>query len=80
MQRIALLHSHLNQTNKTSDLTPVLPDFKNKTVLITGATRGIGRAIALQFAKTGANIVILAKTDTPHPKLPGTIHSVALEC
>ncbi len=49
------------------------------TVLITGASRGIGRAIALACAARGANIVIAAKTAEPHPKLDGTIHSVAAE-
>lgn len=50
-----------------------------RTVFITGGSRGIGRAIALACAREGANVVIAAKTDTPHPKLPGTIHSVAEE-
>ncbi len=50
-----------------------------KTVFITGGSRGIGRAIALRAARDGANIVIAAKSDTPHPKLPGTIHTVAEE-
>ncbi len=53
--------------------------FKNKTIFITGASRGIGKAIGLRLAKEGANIVIAAKTDTPHPKLPGTIYSAAEE-
>ncbi|WP_237057383.1 SDR family oxidoreductase [Microbulbifer sediminum] len=50
-----------------------------RTLFITGASRGIGRAIALKCAADGANIVIAAKSDQPHPKLPGTIHSVASE-
>lgn len=53
--------------------------LNNKTVFITGASRGIGRAIALACARQGANVVIAAKSDTPHPKLPGTIHTVADE-
>ena len=48
-----------------------------KTILITGASRGIGQAIAEKCAKDGANIVIAAKTAEPHPKLPGTIYTVA---
>lgn len=51
----------------------------NRTIFITGGSRGIGRAIALACAREGANVVIAAKSDTPHPKLPGTIHSVAEE-
>jgi len=53
--------------------------LKNKTVFITGSTRGIGREIALRCAKEGANIVITGKSVEPHPKLPGTIYSVAKE-
>ncbi|MGL6159466.1 SDR family oxidoreductase [Microbulbifer sp.] len=53
--------------------------LKGRTVFITGASRGIGRAIALKCAADGANIVIAAKSAEPHPKLPGTIHSVAAE-
>uniref|UniRef100_A0A8I3XDZ2 Hydroxysteroid dehydrogenase-like protein 2 n=1 Tax=Callithrix jacchus TaxID=9483 RepID=A0A8I3XDZ2_CALJA len=49
------------------------------TVFITGASRGIGKAIALKAAKDGANIVIAAKTTHPHPKLPGTIYTAAEE-
>jgi citronellol/citronellal dehydrogenase len=50
-----------------------------KTLFITGASRGIGKAIALRAARDGANIVIAAKTETPHPKLDGTIHRAAAE-
>lgn len=50
-----------------------------KTLFITGGSRGIGREIALIAARDGANVVIAAKTADPHPKLPGTIHSVADE-
>uniref|UniRef100_A0A0B7B4E2 Hydroxysteroid dehydrogenase-like protein 2 n=1 Tax=Arion vulgaris TaxID=1028688 RepID=A0A0B7B4E2_9EUPU len=50
-----------------------------KTVFITGASRGIGKAIALKVAKDGANVVIAAKTAEAHPKLPGTIYTAAEE-
>ncbi len=48
-----------------------------KTILMSGGSRGIGLAIALRAAADGANIAMLAKTDTPHPKLEGTIHTAA---
>lgn len=53
--------------------------LKNKTLFVTGATRGIGFAIAKRAAQDGANIAIIAKTTEPHPKLPGTIHTAAEE-
>jgi citronellol/citronellal dehydrogenase len=51
--------------------------LKDKTLFITGASRGIGLAIGLRAARDGANVVVAAKTDKPHPKLPGTIHTAA---
>jgi citronellol/citronellal dehydrogenase len=51
----------------------------NKTLFITGASRGIGLAIARRAAREGANIAVAAKTEAPHPKLPGTIHTAAEE-
>ncbi len=53
--------------------------LKGKTVFITGASRGIGKAIGLRAARDGANVVIAAKTTEPHPKLPGTIYTAAKE-
>jgi citronellol/citronellal dehydrogenase len=53
--------------------------LKGKTLFITGASRGIGKAIGLRAAKDGANVVIAAKTAEPHPKLPGTVFSAAEE-
>ncbi|MDT0158080.1 NAD(P)-dependent oxidoreductase [Microbacterium sp. ARD32] len=48
-----------------------------KTILMSGGSRGIGLAIALRAAADGANVAMLAKTDTPHPKLEGTVHTAA---
>jgi citronellol/citronellal dehydrogenase len=56
-----------------------MTSLKHQTLFITGASRGIGLAIALRAARDGANIVIAAKTAEPHPKLPGTIHTAAAE-
>ncbi|MBL6704721.1 MAG: NAD(P)-dependent oxidoreductase [Planctomycetaceae bacterium] len=53
--------------------------LEDRTVLITGGTRGIGKAIGLRAARDGANVVILGKTTEPHPQLPGTIWSAAEE-
>jgi citronellol/citronellal dehydrogenase len=54
-----------------------VPSLKNKTLFITGASRGIGLAIALRAARDGANIVVAAKTATANPKLPGTVYTAA---
>src|SRR6266496_3237858 len=53
--------------------------LQGKTLFITGASRGIGLAIALKAARDGANIAIAAKTEAPHPKRPGTIYTAATE-
>jgi citronellol/citronellal dehydrogenase len=56
-----------------------MTDLAGKTLFITGASRGIGLAIALRAARDGANIVIAAKSGVPNPKLPGTIHIAAAQ-
>src|SRR5271165_3239760 len=56
-----------------------LKSLAGKTLFVTGASRGIGLAIALRAAKDGANVAIAAKTTEPHPKLPGTIYTAAEE-
>ena len=53
--------------------------LKGKTLFITGASRGIGLAIALRAARDGANVAVVAKTAEPHPKLPGTVHESAAQ-
>ena len=54
-------------------------NFKEKTVFITGGSRGIGLEVVKKLAIDGANIIIAAKTTEPHPKLPGTIFTAAQE-
>jgi citronellol/citronellal dehydrogenase len=56
-----------------------MANLAGKTLFITGASRGIGKAIALRAAADGANVVVAAKTTEPHPKLPGTIYTAAEE-
>ena len=56
-----------------------MSDLKNRTLFITGGSRGIGLAIGKRAAQDGANVVIAAKTTKAHPKLPGTIHTAAKE-
>ena len=56
-----------------------MAELSGKTLLITGASRGIGLAIGLRAARDGANVAVLAKTAQPHPKLKGTIHTAAAE-
>jgi citronellol/citronellal dehydrogenase len=56
-----------------------MPNLKDKTIFITGASRGIGREMALRFARDGANIVVTGKTSAPDPRHEGTIHATAAE-
>jgi NAD(P)-dependent dehydrogenase (short-subunit alcohol dehydrogenase family) len=53
--------------------------FTDRTLVVSGGSRGIGLAIALGAAKHGANVVLLAKTAEPHPKLPGTVHTAVAD-
>src|SRR6478735_9048220 len=55
------------------------PSFADRTMVVSGGSRGIGLAIALGAARDGANLVLLAKTAEPHPKLEGTVHTAAAE-
>jgi citronellol/citronellal dehydrogenase len=56
-----------------------MPTFTDRTLVVSGGSRGIGLAIALGAAKHGANVVLLAKTAEPHPKLPGTVHTAVAD-
>lgn len=69
----------VTKTVDAYDFTPFSKNLSGKTIVISGASRGIGLAIGKKAAKDGANIVILAKTAETHPKLPGTIYSAAKE-
>lgn len=71
----------MNMTEKRYDCegksTP--PPLKDKVLFITGSSRGIGKAIALRAARDGARIAVIGKTDLPHPKLDGTVHTACRE-
>jgi citronellol/citronellal dehydrogenase len=56
-----------------------MTSFSGQTVMMSGGSRGIGLEIALRLAADGANVALIAKTDQPHPKLPGTIHTAGAE-
>jgi citronellol/citronellal dehydrogenase len=60
-------------------MTDELHALADRTLVMSGGSRGIGLAIALGAAKLGANVVLLAKTGEPHPKLPGTVHTAVAE-
>jgi len=63
----------------TDSKIPRMTNLKKQTLFITGASRGIGKAIALRAAAEGANIAVIGKTAEPHPKLPGTVHTAVEE-
>jgi citronellol/citronellal dehydrogenase len=71
-----MLRAHRRLASTTGDR---MRSLRGRTLFITGASRGIGKAIALRAARDGANVAIAAKTSAPNPKLPGTIHSAAAE-
>jgi citronellol/citronellal dehydrogenase len=86
MERLDLISKHLSASPTYWVLKNVevktfkkLGSLKNKTLVISGGSRGIGLAIARRAAQDGANIAILAKTSDPHPKLEGTIFTAASE-
>ena len=86
MNRLQALDSHFAPQHAVWVMKNIQPlefkkvgDLKGKTLFITGASRGVGLAIALRAAKDGANIAIAAKTVTPNPKLEGTIYTAAEE-
>ena len=56
-----------------------MTDLRDKTMFISGGSRGIGLAIALRAARDGANVALIAKTAEPHPKLEGTVYTAAEE-
>jgi len=86
MDRLKALNKHFEPANAAFVLKRVevpelkkVGDLRGKTIFISGASRGIGLAIALRAARDGANIAIAAKTVKPHPKLAGTIYTAAEE-
>ena len=86
MERIKLINNHLNSTPTAWVMKNVDPfnfvysgSLKNKVIFITGASRGIGLAIAWRAARDGACIVIAAKTIDNHKNLKGTIYTAAKE-
>ncbi len=74
------LHNNRRSTSRWSpDMTSTSQRLEGRTMLMSGGSRGIGLAIAIAAAREGANVAILAKTDVPDPRLPGTIHTAVTE-
>jgi hypothetical protein len=65
--------------NSGAEMTDGQDAFSGRTMVMSGASRGNGLAIAIGAAKQGANIVLLAKSGEPHPKLPGTVHTAVAD-
>src|SRR4030095_989014 len=74
-----LRRRHRGVPREATGAVRTVSSLAGKTLFITGGSRGIGLAIGLRAAREGANVAIAAKTDTPHPKLPGTIPRAAAE-
>jgi citronellol/citronellal dehydrogenase len=74
-----MMHFPLSSTEKSGGATRDMASLQGKTLFITGASRGIGKAIALRATQDGANVVVAAKTAEPHPKLDGTVHTAVEE-